>query len=503
MNRFFHFLMAAVVALTISFSFFSVVSSAEATVSDSSDVAYDYNNGILGEYSVIKFDFNENLDVAFLFQRYHHFIDDYACGAIFGINSVGKFSVITNCSFSARPNNDTSTVIVSGAPFYESWFENYSNAYFHFSSSVPNNEGTVIMEGIRTDFDGVSSSFAQKAVGGLSESDFINRYGNSYYLIYKSSTSLWNSSEYSSFYSSIGSYSLSDLSFGKLDASGKFLKLVDSSAESKLNICDWMRAGYQNPIVDFQINDNSHMDSYVLKVGSNSTKTDLMKQLYQEQQVKDGLSAALNFSGAALGINIPNGTDFVKKNVQLLMALTTCDTWDYDTVTTISSDLFSFSDPNVLSSIFSVNLSDYLSIVPYNIYRLDIVSKSSAKILATCYFTSERSYTRGNSGYGVKVYSYGSSSDADSDSSSGGYNDKKPTSTGNIADSTNVSDTVSNNFNNSLSNLDISSTFGSFESALNSVSSFFQACWGLFPPAIWAIILCGISLIIILRVLGR
>lgn len=498
MKRFFHFLLAAVAALTISFSFFSVVSSAEATVSDTLDIT-EFKDGVLGEYPVVNSLYSDGFIKAYLnttSDTSHGTYDFYLPFVSF--NNTLYFAdelcyIYYNRSYSSGLNNIT--YCLGGNVLFNPIT---SNKDFSTSSRIDD------FHNISYSLSGTTYTFKNFGYTYTCTFDFTSTSGDvlpsegDYSIMFARVVSTKNANSVGA----ASSYISSNLSFS-LDQSAKFLKLVDSTAESKLNICDWMRSGYQYPIVDFQINDNSYMDSYILKVGSNSTKTDMMKNLYQEQQVKDWLSAALNFSGAALGINIPNGTDFVKNQIQLAKALTTCDTWDYDTVTTISSDLFTFSDPNVLSSIFSVNLSDYLSIVPYNIYRLDIVSKSSAKILATCFFTSERSYTRGNSGYGVKVYSYGSVSDANSDSSNNDYSNKPPTTTGNIADSTNVSDTVSNNFNNSLSNLDISSTFSSFESALNSVSSFFQACWGLFPPAIWAIILCGISLIIILRVLGR
>ena len=486
MKRFLHFIIAASAALSLFF-LFSVVSSAETI------------KGTISNYSCIKFMYDDWISIRTLYDDFNRFSDDYIYGFVF-YESNGSFVSFTNNNI--HYTKGTNSLVFCGNTFYPSWLDKdaYSNSSYGFIESSGNIAFTY-----RYGSDG-SYNYGNQTliIRNCTFADFPSFYSDTFYAVYFSSPTALSTSDLSAYQNDIlNGLSPSHFEASKVPASAKFLKLVDSSADSKLNICDWMRSGYQYPIVDFQINDNNFMDSYILKVGSNSTKTDLMQQLYQEQQVKDGLSAALNFSGAALGINIPNGTDFVKKNVQLLMALTTCDTWDYDTVTTISSDLFSFSDPNVLSCIFSINLSDYLSIVPYNIYRLDIVSKSSAKILATCYFTSERAYSRGNSGYGVKQYTYGSVSDANSDSSSNDYSGKPPTVTGNIADSTNVSDFVSQNFNNNLSNLDISSTFGSFQESLNSVSSFFQACWGLFPPAIWAIILCGISLIIILRVLGR
>lgn len=487
-------------AILFSFSFFLSSASAETSNSGALDLS-GFQIGKLGDYPVISDIYNLDLIKSYLStsssNSSSHLWDSFLPFVIFDnkIYYADKLSYIQYYQ-SYWDSKRSITFSFGGSASFNPItapvdFSNSSYAYDYRNYSYSVNGTTFTFLNSYYPSDRYTCTFNMTASDGtVLPSD-----GN--YTFYFARVS---SSKSSISFSSISS-KLSSLSFS-LDQSAKFLKLVDSSSDSKLNICDWMRAGFQYPIVDFQINDNNYMDSYILKVGSNSTKTDLMQQLYQEEQVKNGLSAALNFSGSAIGINIRRDNSAIN-NLKVLLALTTCDTWDYDTVTTISSDLFTFSDPDVLSSIYSVNLSDYLSIVPYNIYRLDIVSKSSAKILATCYFTSERAYSRGNSGYGVKQYSYGSVSDANSDSSSNDYAGKPPTVTGNIADSTNVSDFVSQNFNNNLSNLDISSTFGSFENALNSVSSFFQACWGLFPPAIWAIILCGITLIVVLRVLGR
>ena len=163
--------------------------------------------------------------------------------------------------------------------------------------------------------------------------------------------------------------------------------------------------------------------------------------------------------------------------------------------------MFSFANFDVASRIYSLNLSDYISIIKFNIYQLQIVCNETSQVLSTTYFTCPRSYSRSESGYGIKSYDYSSSSDADADSSSNNYNGAF--TQGATGSSSNPNDIVSNAFKDTLSSINITDLSSSLQGSITNVSVFFQSCWGLFPPALWSIILTGLGLIVILRVLGR
>ena len=51
--------------------------------------------------------------------------------------------------------------------------------------------------------------------------------------------------------------------------------------------------------------------------------------------------------------------------------------------------------------------------------------------------------------------------------------------------------------------LDITSIFNSLQSSSRALASFFQMCMNIIPAGILAIILGGLSIVIILRILGR
>ncbi|MBS1325070.1 MAG: hypothetical protein HP044_04005, partial [Oscillospiraceae bacterium] len=53
------------------------------------------------------------------------------------------------------------------------------------------------------------------------------------------------------------------------------------------------------------------------------------------------------------------------------------------------------------------------------------------------------------------------------------------------------------------SGLKIDDIFGSLQSSASSLGSFFQACMNIIPAGILAVIIGGLSIVIVLRILGR
>lgn len=281
-----------------------------------------------------------------------------------------------------------------------------------------------------------------------------------------------------------------------LASSAHFININESSSDgSNFQFVDWIKAGTQYPLVDFQINDNGNLNSYALRVSVNNSYSNQIKQFHESEDVKDILYYLSH------GSWISNNLGSVGQKVKLLNSLSECDTWYYDFSSQITSDLFTFDNKDVKSKIFSLNLSDYTSILAYNIYRLEIVNLSDSQVLSTSYFASFTNFDRTTSVYGIKSYEYTSSSDADADNNNESYTGNYiPGSTGS---NDNISDLTFNNFSSNLSSLDITSIFSTLQTALNSVSSFFKSCYSLIPAPILSIILCGLTLTIILRVLGR
>lgn len=152
------------------------------------------------------------------------------------------------------------------------------------------------------------------------------------------------------------------------------------------------------------------------------------------------------------------------------------------------------------NKVYTLCLSDYSAIVAGQIYKVEIWDNTVSEILDTTYFVSRDSFGKSNSGTGVKIYDYkddGARMEKDI------INNTPSVTPGTGSDFKTTGDIEWSQFNDDLTNVDITSIFSSLHSAINSVGVFFQACWAIIPSSIFALLLSGLSLIIVLRVLGR
>lgn len=81
-----------------------------------------------------------------------------------------------------------------------------------------------------------------------------------------------------------------------------------------------------------------------------------------------------------------------------------------------------------------------------------------------------------------------------------------PDDTGNMQDDLLIADDIQPEnkiFGVDLNNFSVTDISGELVQASANASQFLQACYALFPPAIWTIVIAGISLIVLLRILGR
>lgn len=493
MHRFLHFLLAAVAALTISFSFFSVVSSAEATVSDTLDIT-EFKDGVLGDYPVVNSLYSDGLLTAYLqttSNTSHGTYDFYL--PFVSYNNKLYFAdelsfIYYNCSYSDGLNNITyclgGTVI----------FNPLTSKQDFSTSSRPDD-----FHNISYSLSGTTYSFKYGGSSYTCTFDFTSTSGDvlpsegDYTIMFARVASTKNANSVGS----ASSYISSSLKYSEYQYSARFLHLStkEDDPRMKLNFIDHIVAGKQYPTFDLQINDNGMHYSYSVRVGVNSQYSSQIEEFWLNEDSKQ------QFSSNSFGLFIPNNASTFVQTFKYCLFLTQCDTWSYDYSTSISSDLFSFSSSDVASRILSLNLSDYISVMQYNIYKLEIVCNDTSQVLSTTFFTSPRSYSRSDSGYGVKSYDYSSSSDADADSSSGNYTGNY--TQGLTGSSSNPNDIVSNAFKDTVSSINITDLSSSLQSSITNVSAFFQSCWTLFPPALWSIILTGLGLIVILRILGR
>lgn len=312
--------------------------------------------------------------------------------------------------------------------------------------------------------------------------------------------------------------------------SAEFLSFKGTES-SGLYLVDWVQAGQQYPIVDFRIDDNGNYHKYALRISGNSNYAEILKGIWDRQEMKEAASAASNAVGifmllkaaAGIGTNFavtiagastPIGALFLnvpRKDVTGYVMLAAqnklvkeYDSLSYDDIRTLTSEGMIFSEgSSTVSKAVSLCLSDYVSVVPNTLYKLEIIDVTESKLLDVAYFSSRRGYQKSDSGYGTNITDYDNSADLDNDiDNNNGYTGGSSSNGGKL-DSDNPNDIIDTDYNNSLANINISDIIVSLRTSIASVGVFFQSCWALFPPAIWSIILLGLSLIVVLRLLGR
>ena len=522
------FALALAVVLGLSSVMFQFTASAETA----DDVVSQL--GTLGNYGCFKYTAGQHVSFEFLRDIYQSSNAPYVVGAVFGYKD-GKFVSIsqsdTRILLGARSSSDSSLVMsFCSVNLYEANYpDKYDTMYQYFSVY---NSGS--MYG--------STSFKSK--NGVKEpsgftiladtySDYVNKFGTTCYAVYTTSSTKWTASQFVTFQNEIVS-NLTDSDYKDIDTgsnpSAEFLtfKGTDSSG---LYLVDWIQAGQQYPIVDFRIDDNGNYHKYALRISGNSNYAEVLKGIWDRQEMKEAASAASNAIGLWLllkaagslgtkavvsiaGVSIPIGALFLNvptKDVTGYVMLAAqnklvqeYDTLSYDDIRTLTSDNMNFSeDSSTVSKAVSLCLSDYVSVVPNMLYKLEIIDVTESKLLDVAYFSSQRGYQKSDSGYGTNITDYDNSADLDSDiENNNGYTGGS-SSNGGKFDTDNPNDIIDTDYNNSLANINISDIIVSLRTSIASVGVFFQSCWALFPPAIWSIILLGLSLIVVLRLLGR
>lgn len=495
-SPFFRLLSIALVsAILCSFSFFFFSASAETSNSGALDLS-GFQSGMLGDYPVISDIYNLDLIKSYLStssSNSSEFWDSYLI-----------FTVYNNKIYFAQA--------LSNIGYHYSTFSGKLAICFSFGGSVTFNPITAPIDfsdsSYAYDFRNYSYSTSGTTFTFLNSYYSSDRYTYSPKFLAADGTALSPNGDYTFYFARVSSSkspitfssissNLSSLRYTDFTYSARFLHLTTAEDDPriKLNFIDHIVAGKQYPTFDLQINDNGMHYSYSVRVGVNTQYASKIEEFWLNEDSKQ------QFSSNSFGLFIPNNASTFVQTFKYCAFLTQCDTWSYDYSTSISSDLFSFSSSDAASRILSLNLSDYISVMQYNIYKLEIVCNDTSQVLSTTFFTSPRSYSRSDSGYGVKSYDYSSSSDADADSSSGNYTGNY--TQGLTGSSSNPNDIVSNAFKDTVSSINITDLSSSFQSSITNVSAFFQACWTLFPPALWSIILTGLGLIVILRILGR
>lgn len=270
---------------------------------------------------------------------------------------------------------------------------------------------------------------------------------------------------------------------------------------------DWIKDGMQYPYFSWYIRDNGNKHSYSVKFSYNSSQVDTCEKVFNNrfydelENVKQNPLLLFAESGV---IYAASKLKWLAEQSGLLTNITAIQ-WknlSYTDSFALNSDDMDFTAcEDSGNKVFSVCLSDYSDIGRYFIYRADIIDSTTGQVLDTTFFCPLNKFSKGNSGYGSKIYDYGDNGDGMLDD----LINNTPSVDPSIKNPFDISGDVIDNIygGGSISDLNISDISSSLESSVNSVSVFFRFCWTLFPSQIWSVILLGLSLIIILRVLGR
>lgn len=522
---------AVSIAIVIGFSsvMFQVTARAESVETADNFVS---QLGNLGNYDCIKFKAGQKIDFNTFYDLRNRYNSQYVIGAVFGYKN-GKFVKFQNNNFSIRPqsNSDYFDVYFCGTVMYGSWVYGdkvvFDSVYYQYG--LYNSYYCSMCLGVK------DTELSVKGTIKLADSSqsFYDSVGDTLYLVYTSSNSLWNTTQLNDFCNDIVNNLTAD-NYKDIDTgtspSAEFLSFKGTES-SGLYLVDWVQAGQQYPIVDFRIDDKGNYHKYALRISGNSNYAEILKGIWDRQEMKEAASAASNAVGVFLllkaaaslgtkavvsiaGAATPIGALFLnvpKKDVTGYVMLAAqnklvqeYDTLSYDDIRTLTSDNMNFSEgSSTVSKAVSLCLSDYVSVVPNTLYKLEIIDVTDSKLLDVAYFSSQRGYQKSDSGYGTNITDYDNSADLDSDiENNNGYTGGSSSNGGKL-DTDNPNDIIDTDYNNSLANINISDIIVSLRTSIASVGVFFQSCWALFPPAIWSIILLGLSLIVVLRLLGR
>lgn len=494
------FAVALAVVLGLSSVMFQVTASAE-TADDT--VA---SLGTIGNYRSIKFTAGQKLDVEFLYSAYSSSTSTNLYGRVFGYKN-GKFVNFSNNNFSIRPDSSGQYhyIYFCGSQFVYEWIpDSFESAYFQFGFYNNNYCNSCIRIKNGEPSMGTSSIIGDKNVS------FTDTYGDTMYIVFTAVDGTWSSTDEKNFVDDvINNHKDSDYkdSSDTSSPTAKFItcaSFTNPDGSFPLWVKDFIAEGHQYPMFTFAISDNgnNHKYSIVLSYNDNDLIAPFIVGMYDELSDSDKrtgfkLTTAISKKFHVHGfIGITNMSDVLKKGCINIFEKNWVNL-TYNRAFNLNSSDMDFTD-NTGNKVYTITLSDYSAIKANTFYKAELIDLTTSEVLDVTYFTSAQSFNKSESGNGTKIYDYGDKSDQMWDD----LKNNTPSVDPSKGDNFNVGGDVDTNFDN-LSNLNINDIISGLRTSISSVSVFFQACWSLFPAAFWSIILLGVSLIIILRILGR
>ncbi len=266
---------------------------------------------------------------------------------------------------------------------------------------------------------------------------------------------------------------------------------------------DFTSEGQQYPLFTYYVHDNGNKHSYSLKLSYSESAKESVKKVFnlRENTPADSDSATKDLIErivamyALHGVKMHDLTPYLRTALNLKFP----NNLTYNQAFVLSSPEMDFSSIGD-NKVYTICLSDYSDILQCLIYKAEIIDNNTGLVLDTTYFTSKQTFNKGNSGYGSKVYDYGDNYDGMIDDIKNNTPSVEPVKKDSFISNGDVINTTKYDY---YSGLKIDDIFGSLQSSASSLGSFFQACMSIIPAGILAIIIGGLSIVIVLRILGR
>lgn len=498
------FAVALAVVLGLASVMFQVTASAEASTSESdistsTDYDKDISVGTLKNYNCLQLGYSSEIDYLHLRNLYYASSSPFMFYTLFGVDSSGHLVALTSNIGSKYTSNNY--IGYQYANIQDSY---YSGQLYKFKFGFYNPSGisSYSFSSFRSNFD--SDNFTSYATYASFDKSLYSKF----YLVYTGSSDD-SQSALTNFVSDVSSNIVSSDFKNSSDTSStaKFItcaSFTNADGSFPLWVKDFIAEGHQYPMFTFAISDNgnNHKYSMVLSYNDNDLIAPFIVGMYDnlcdsDKRTGFKLTTAISKKFHVPGfVGITNISDVLKKGCINIFEKNWVNL-TYNRAFNLNSSDMDFTD-NTGNKVYTITLSDYSAIKANTFYKAELIDLTTSEVLDVTYFTSAQSFNKSDSGNGTKIYDYGDKSDQMWDD----LKNNTPSVDPSKGDNFNVGGDVDTNFDN-LSNLNINDIISGLRTSISSVSVFFQACWSLFPAAFWSIILLGVSLIIILRILGR
>lgn len=514
--RFVAFAVAVAIILGFSSAMLSFTASAETADETVSQL------GTLGNYDCIKFKAGQKIDFNTLYEQRNRYNSQYVIGAVFGYKN-GKFVNFKNNNFSIRPQSTSEyyDVYFCGTTMFGSWVYGdkavLDSVYYQYG--VYNSSYNSMCLGVK---DNEASVKGTVKLADSSQS-FYDSVGDTLYLVYTSSNSLWTATQINDFCNEIVS-NLTD------DNYKDFTPPPTGGNENGRFICfgDYKDYSYDEHLVDISNGCIHQLKDYDTKVKSYYTSFmfDSDESAYSWVNKRADENKIKTYKSKAIAFRFYNPDDSissVRLRISRTMIMPTTrksnNPFDVPAFVTFYPANKHYSRYVVLSegSLSSVpanstitarvDLQGYCDLYGNSTYLLELVNGKSNEVVSSVLMSyTGKDYDRfdssgvndANAGYIDVKYQLDKGNTVDNDVLVPDDDGVLPSLPNGVDD-----DTFKPSGNYDLSKVDITDIFATLNQSTASVGAFFQACFNILPATLVALILGSLALLIVLRVLGR